>query len=89
MCRESVGLLTGDANPAPAVSVFEAYSRLVSNETMSEAGLGLGLAVVRDLVSRQDGTVRYLGPAKGFEVRIPLTATHDSPAQLSNTVVSG
>ncbi len=82
-----------DAGPgldqASSESAFEPYTRFVSNETMSEAGLGLGLAVVRELVSRQGGTVRYLGLDIGFELRIPLTATHDSPAQLSNTVVSG
>jgi len=76
-------------DPATAESAFELYTRFVSNETMSEAGLGLGLAVVRELVSRQGGTVQYRGPAGGFEVRIPLTTKHDAPARahLSNSVV--
>lgn len=75
-------------DPASAASAFEPYTRFVSNETMAQPGLGLGLAVVRELVSRQGGTVRYLGPARGFEVRIPLTK-HGAPAQLSNSVVPG
>jgi signal transduction histidine kinase len=78
-------------DPMSADAAFEPYTRFVSNETMSEAGLGLGLAVVRELISRQGGTVRYRGPAGGFEVRIPLAEKHDAPsgAQLSNSVVSG
>lgn len=76
---------------ASADTAFEPYTRFVSNETMSEAGLGLGLTVVRELVSRHGGTVRYRGPAGGFEVRIPLTTNDDTPsgAHLSNSVVSG
>lgn len=78
-------------DPVSAATAFEPYTRFVTNETMSEAGLGLGLAVVRELVSRQGGTVRYRGPVQGFEIRLPLATRHDAPtrAHLSNSVVSG
>ena len=72
-------------------SVFEPYTRLVSNETMSEPGLGLGLAVVRELALRHGGTVRYLGPNLGFELRVPTArpAEPDAASLISDTVVSG
>jgi signal transduction histidine kinase len=71
--------------------VFEPYTRLVSNETMSEPGLGLGLAVVRELALRHGGTVRYLGPNLGFELLVPSArpAEPDAASLISGTVVSG
>jgi signal transduction histidine kinase len=74
-----------------AEAVFEPYTRLVSNETMSEPGLGLGLAVVRELALRHGGTVRYLGPNLGFELLVPSArpAEPDAASLISGTVVSG
>ncbi|MEX2279197.1 MAG: HAMP domain-containing sensor histidine kinase [Acidimicrobiia bacterium] len=85
--------VVSDAGPGlserDAAKAFDPYVRLVSNETMSEPGLGLGLTVVRELVNRHGGTVRYLGPAAGFELRIPMTEASSVAPQLPNSVVSG
>ncbi len=49
---------------------FEPYSRFVSNDTMSQPGIGLGLTIVRELVDAHGGSVRYTRE-RGFEVRLP------------------
>jgi two-component system CheB/CheR fusion protein len=56
--------------------IFEAFTQASGAESHRGAGLGLGLAVVKEIVSLHGGTVdvRSEGPAKGSEfiVRIPL-----------------
>lgn len=54
---------------------FAPYVRLVSNETMSEPGLGLGLTVASELVRRHGGSLSYRGRDEGFEVLLPLGAS--------------
>lgn len=56
--------------------IFEAFTQASGAESHRGSGLGLGLAVVKEIVSLHGGTVevRSEGPAKGSEfiVRIPL-----------------
>ena len=57
-------------------SVFERFSQADTTTKREHAGLGLGLAIVRELVTRHDGTVTAASPGRGrgatFEVRLPL-----------------
>ncbi len=56
--------------------VFDVFSRVGSHATQSRPGLGLGLAVVRDLVMQHGGTVAVSSPGPGrgaeFVIRLPL-----------------
>ncbi len=65
--------------PSQADAAFEPYSRFVDNSTMSEPGLGVGLAVVRGLVEAHGGWVSYVSPTEGFEVRLPEAPEIDEP----------
>ncbi len=65
--------------PAEALeSVFEMFSQVGRNMHHSQGGLGIGLALVRQLVSLHDGTVAAssAGAGKGstFSVRLPIDA---------------
>jgi signal transduction histidine kinase len=53
--------------------VFEPYARLVEDATMSAPGLGLGLPIVRALVTAHGGETRFVldGPMCGFEFTLP------------------
>lgn len=73
--------------------LFDRFSQLDSSSTREEGGLGLGLAIVRQLVEMHGGTVRASseGAQKGstFVVQIPIAAvrtdsTADSPRLASN-----
>lgn len=77
-------------NEQDAKIAFDPYVRLVSNSTMSEPGLGLGLTVVRELAHRHGGTIGYLGPQKGFELRLPSsTSTLEMEPSERGPVASG
>jgi PAS domain S-box-containing protein len=56
--------------------VFDVFSRVGSHATQSRPGLGLGLAVVRELVMQHGGTVAVSSPGPGrgaeFVIRLPL-----------------
>lgn len=62
-------------------SIFDMFVQLGSNETQSVAGLGLGLALARSLITLHGGeiTAHSAGPRKGseFRIRLPLV---DPPA---------
>jgi len=59
-------------------SVFEMFSQPVPALQRTEAGLGIGLALVRGLVELHGGTVRAASPGRDkgseFVVRLPLAA---------------
>jgi len=56
--------------------VFDLFTQVESSRSVAAGGLGIGLAVVKDLVALQGGLVqvRSDGPGKGaeFVVRLPL-----------------
>lgn len=58
--------------------VFDRFSQADSATTRSQGGLGLGLAIVRQLVELHGGTVHAQSPGKGqgatFIVNLPLSA---------------
>ncbi|MFC5461489.1 PAS domain-containing sensor histidine kinase [Massilia niabensis] len=62
--------------------IFEVFTQADGKAASRGAGLGIGLAVVREIVSLHQGTVevRSEGPGRGseFMVRIPLRRPHGS-----------
>ncbi|TWT39351.1 ATP-binding response regulator [Blastopirellula retiformator] len=56
--------------------IFEAFAQVDSSHTRDHGGLGLGLALVKQLCELHEGTVDVIsrGPGKGsrFEIRLPL-----------------
>jgi signal transduction histidine kinase/ActR/RegA family two-component response regulator len=54
--------------------IFEPFTQAATSLARSEGGLGLGLALVRGLVTLHDGTVRARsdGPGEGTEVEVML-----------------
>lgn len=82
--------VTDDGPGIPAVDrdrVFDRFTRLDDARTRDSGGAGLGLAIVRELVRRQGGTVRLAdagadaggtrsgaGPGLRVEVRLPAAA---------------
>ena len=67
--------------------IFELFEQIEGSSERSERGLGLGLALVRDLVRLHGGTVRTHsdGPGHGsaFVVQLPLTSASAEPAATS------
>jgi PAS domain S-box-containing protein len=65
--------------------IFDLFTQVETPPYGSRSGLGIGLALVRDLVALHGGSVQVLsqGPDQGsrFSVRLPLVADHagDSP----------
>jgi PAS domain S-box-containing protein len=57
-------------------SVFDRFSQADTSIRREHAGLGLGLAITRELVARHGGTITAASAGKGkgstFEVRLPL-----------------
>ena len=57
-------------------TVFERFSRLDSSRSRSDGGVGLGLAIVREIVGKYGGTVRVEdGPGRGARFIVTLPAS--------------
>jgi signal transduction histidine kinase len=71
--------LTPEALPG----VFDMFTQADASDTRAQHGLGIGLALVRNLVEMHGGvvTAQSDGPGRGstFEVRLPLQSTHRVP----------
>jgi signal transduction histidine kinase len=77
--REAVIVVTDDGMGIPAemqATVFELFAQVGQHITRSQGGLGIGLALVKELVAMHDGTITVFsaGEDKGstFTVRLPL-----------------
>ncbi|MEG4854479.1 ATP-binding protein [Microcoleus sp. B5-D4] len=76
--------------------VFDRFSQHDSTTTRSYGGLGLGLAIVRQLVELHGGTVTVVSPGIGqgttFTVKLPVMIIHlppSDPEPLNSLVVEG
>ncbi|MGH8335936.1 MAG: sensor histidine kinase, partial [Gammaproteobacteria bacterium] len=62
--------------PDQLASIFDLFSQAHAHGTTTEAGLGIGLALTRDLVLLHGGTIEArsegLGSGSEFTVRLPL-----------------
>jgi len=69
--------------PGALASVFDVFAQNRSTLQQAQGGLGLGLAIVRRLVTLHDGTVRAdsggIGKGSVFTVSLPLAAAADDP----------
>src|SRR5205807_1411412 len=69
--------------------VFERFRQADSSTTRHHGGLGLGLAIVRQLVELHGGTVHASSPGVGqgatFNIRLPLTAMVPGPEKMPPT----
>jgi signal transduction histidine kinase len=61
--------------------IFELFTHVESSLEQSQGGLGIGLSVVKELVTLHGGSVQVSsdGPGKGsvFSVRLPLSAAQE------------
>jgi signal transduction histidine kinase len=69
--------------PEERERVFDRFTRLDDARARDAGGAGLGLAIVRELVRRQGGTVRLAGADPGLrvELRLPVLPTEGAPAE--------
>ena len=72
VCDDGIGLSTENLN-----RVFELFAQSGDSTTEEQTGLGLGLAIVQELVRLHDGsvTVQSQGSGKGtkFQIQIPIS----------------
>jgi len=69
--------------------VFERFRQADSSNTRTSGGLGLGLAIVRQLVELHRGTVTAESPGENagttFRVMLPLPSPHEVPNETEKT----
>jgi PAS domain S-box-containing protein len=70
--------------------VFDRFRQADSTITRKHGGLGLGLAIVRNIVELHGGSVNAESEGEGkgstFKIQLPMLARHSIPALLSPTV---
>lgn len=75
---------TGPGIPPEKLGViFQPYYRLPGSENDSPEGVGLGLAISRELIRRMGGDIDVeseLGEGCVFRIRLPMSGTTDPPA---------
>jgi nitrogen-specific signal transduction histidine kinase/CheY-like chemotaxis protein len=80
-------------NPALLPSIFERFSQGDASSKREHAGLGLGLAIAKQLVEMHGGTIsaESAGEGKGatFIVKLPLTPAHKPAANATDQVKVG
>jgi two-component system CheB/CheR fusion protein len=63
--------------------IFELFTQEEESRYRSDGGLGIGLSLVKSLVTLHEGTVQVRSAGKGkgsqFTVRLPLAAAEGSP----------
>src|SRR5689334_21802988 len=69
-------------NPDFLPYVFERFRQADNTITRRHAGLGLGLAICKNLVELHGGTIRAVSPGEGqgasFIIRVPALSVHDA-----------
>jgi signal transduction histidine kinase/CheY-like chemotaxis protein len=80
-------------DPAMLPQMFQPFRQIDASPTREQGGLGLGLAIVRQLVELHGGTVsaRSDGAGSGatFEVRLPSELTAGAPHTKESTIAPG
>ena len=86
VCDEGIGM-----EPELTERAFDLFAQATRSSDRSQGGLGLGLALVRNLVELHGGSVRCASPGPGqgstFTVTLPL-ATPAAPAETLATVTA-
>jgi signal transduction histidine kinase len=63
------------------VNLFKPFSQLTESRNASAGGLGIGLALVKNLIELHGGTVHAMSPGSGqgscFTIRLPLPSQRD------------
>jgi PAS domain S-box-containing protein len=76
--------------PEFLLHVFDRFRQSDSSSTRSHGGLGLGLAIVRQLVEMHGGTVEAESPGRGegttLKVILPLMSAHHEPGDIKMTL---
>ena len=71
--------------------VFDRFRQADSSSSRTHGGLGLGLAIVRQLVELHGGTVSAESPGEGegstFKVRLPVRSVRHEPDDRANSLV--
>jgi CheY-like chemotaxis protein len=70
--------------PAMQSNIFELFTQVGEHLTRSQGGLGIGLALVKQLVSMHDGSIAVSSDGENmgstFTVRLPLIMSNDDEA---------
>jgi signal transduction histidine kinase len=70
--------------PAMQSNIFELFTQVGEHLTRSQGGLGIGLALVKQLVSMHEGSIAVSSDGENmgstFTVRLPLIASNDEEA---------